>query len=385
MNVDALMDRALALAARARGCTSPNPMVGALVVRDGRVVGEGFHHQAGQPHAEPNAIAMAGDCRNATLFVTLEPCAHTGRTPPCSDAVIRAGFKRVVVAQLDPNPQVAGRGRDALTAAGIAVDVGVREAEARELNAFFNTWIVRRRPFLTLKLATSLDGRIAAGNGRSQWITGSTARSRVHALRAEHDAVMVGGGTARADNPRLTPRGLVRHELPPLTPTDRVVVASRFQLSAEANVLKAAEGAGRTFIVGATEPPASLLKALEPTGGDAWNLPAQGGSLEVDLRATLDRLGRLPNPVTSVLVEGGGQLAGSLLRQGLVDRLILHQAPVIIGADGLPAFGPLGLDAPADGPRLDIVSTRRLGADLEIVAVPDTSLAADEEAPCSLV
>ena len=362
------MARALALAAEGCGATSPNPMVGCVLVRDGEVVGEGHHPRAGEPHAEVFALRAGGErARGATAYVTLEPCNHHGRTPPCTEALLAAGVARVVVAAGDPNPLVAGRGLDRLRAAGVAVTTGVLAAEAHALNEAFERWITTRRPFVTLKLATSLDGRIAARTGASRWITGPAARARVHRMRADADAVLVGSGTALADDPRLTPRGVPGPWRPPL----RVVVDSRLRVPPSALAYDPSAPGG-ALVATALPPDAPAARALEARGVTVWSLPSADG--RVDLPALLDRLGaRSPDAVTSVLVEGGGVLAAALLEAGRVDKLVLHMAPLLIGGDGLPAIGPLGLAAPADGPRWRIARFERVApddADLELVAYP---------------
>ncbi len=360
-----MMARALALAARGRGRTSPNPMVGAVVVRAGEIVGEGFHPQAGEPHAEVFALAEAGErARGADLYVTLEPCNHHGRTPPCTEAILRAGVRRVFVGAVDPNPLVAGAGVQRLRAAGIEVVTGVGGEAATRLNEAFNHWIVHRTPFVCLKLATSLDGRIATAAGKSKWITGPAARSRVHRLRADVDAVMVGRGTAVADDPRLTARGVEGD----YTPAARVVVDSQLALPPSAALLDPALP-GQPIVATAADADAPSALALRARGALLWSLP--GGEGRVDLPALMERLGTWTGgPVTSLLVEGGGVLAASLLTEGLVHKVIWHQAPTLLGGDGRPGVGDLHLDAPADGPRLDIASMTRVGDDLELIAYP---------------
>lgn len=359
----ALMARALGLAAEGRGATSPNPMVGAVLVKDGEVVGEGFHPRAGEPHAEVFALRAAGErARGATLVVTLEPCCHQGRTGPCTEAVISAGVARVVVAAVDPNPLVAGRGVQRLEDAGLSVVSGVMAAEAERLNEAFNHWILTRRPLVTLKLATSLDGRIAARTGSSRWITGAAARARVHALRAASDAVAVGIGTALADDPLLTARGVPGRWDPPV----RVVLDSSLRLPPAARLLDPALP-GAVLIATAAPPGDPRGRALTDAGAELLHLPGERG--QVDLRALMAALGgRAGRPVTSLLVEGGGTLAGALVRADLVDKLVLHQAPLLLGGDAVAAVGPLGLDAPGDAPRLVIDGVARLGDDVELIA-----------------
>lgn len=344
------MLRALELAARGRGGTSPNPMVGAVIVRDGVVLGEGWHHRAGKPHAEIEALAAAAgsDVRGATMYVTLEPCCHQGRTGPCTKAVIAAGIGRVVVAALDPNPLVAGKGVAELRAAGIAVEHGVCEAEARVLNRVFDKWIVTRRPWLTLKLAMSLDGRIAARAGGSTAVTGSASMKRVQAMRAAADAVMVGRVTAQVDAPRLTVRDREAVPNDEFLPPWRVVVDSQLRTSIGAPVFgMEAPGAIVATALPADDPRA---QAFRDKGVRVLSLPHGN---RVDLAALLAALGGHATPITSVLCEGGGVLAASLLAARLVDELVLMVAPKVFGAQGVAAVGPLARSL--DGFRLDAV------------------------------
>lgn len=341
------MGHALALGRRGLGRVWPNPAVGCVVTRDGRVIGRGRTADGGRPHAEPQALAQAGDARGATVYVTLEPCAHHGKTPPCADALIAAGVARVVIATLDPDPRTAGQGAERLRAAGITVDVGVREAEARADLAGFLSRIERGRPLVTLKLATSLDGRIATASGESRWINGPEARRHVHALRANHDAVMVGGGTARADDPLLTVRDMGDVPQPV-----RVVLSSRLDVptgalagSLEVSPVWLVHGPGAE----APWPGAELIEA--PMTGRDLDLPAV-------LSALADR------GLTRIFCEGGAALAASLLHHGLVDRLITMTAGLAIGAEGTPGLGALGLDRLADAPRFTLDHSRRIGADV---------------------
>jgi diaminohydroxyphosphoribosylaminopyrimidine deaminase/5-amino-6-(5-phosphoribosylamino)uracil reductase len=350
------MARALALAARGVGLTSPNPAVGAVLVRGQRVVGEGAHLRAGGPHAEAVALAAAGDrARGATCYVTLEPCAHFGRTPPCVEALIDAGVARVVVACRDDNPRVDGRGLARLEAAGVAVTVGVGEPEARDLNRAFFLAMREGRPHVTLKAALTLDGKIAAADGTSQWITGEAARLEGHRLRFAADALLVGIGTVLADDPRLT----VRHpELPPKEPL-RVVVDSRLRIPASARLLQSGDP-GRAVIACVAPAPPGPAARLRAEGARVLELPDDGG--RVDVRALLGALRDLE--VLAVLVEGGGELAGALLDAGLVDRVAFFVAPRLLG--GRDAPGPAGGRGRAlkDAVVLANVTTRRLAEDL---------------------
>jgi diaminohydroxyphosphoribosylaminopyrimidine deaminase/5-amino-6-(5-phosphoribosylamino)uracil reductase len=359
---DALwMDRALRRALDGLGRTSPNPMVGAVLVKDGRVVGEGAHLRAGEPHAEAIALAAAGAAaRGAVCYVSLEPCAHVGRTPPCVDALLGSGVARVVAACRDPNPAVDGRGLARLEAAGIAVTVGVREAEARALNRAFICAVTEGRPHVTLKAALTLDGKIAAADGSSRWITGEPARLEGHRLRFAADAILVGIGTVRADDPRLT----VRHpELPAKEPF-RVVVDSRLRIDPDAQVLRAGDP-GRAIVACVGPAPSGPAAVIRGRGARVLEVAGDDDG-RVDLRALLLALRALD--VIAVLVEGGGELGGALVEARLVDRVAFFVAPRLLG--GRDAPGPVGGRGRAlkDGLALVSVSTRRLGDDLLVEA-----------------
>jgi len=323
-----LMKRALALAETARGLTSPNPLVGALVVRDGAVVGEAHHPRAGAAHAERLALAGAGEAaRGATLYVTLEPCVHHGRTPPCVPAIVEAGVRRVVVAVGDPNPRVAGAGLEALRRAGISVSVGCLEEEARRLNRPFFTWIKEQRPFVTLKVAMTLDGKIAGWDRSSRWITGEAARREVHRLRSEADAIAVGVATVLADDPELT----VRLETGWPREPYRVVVDSHGRTPTSARVFSAGSPE-RTLIAVTESVPPERLRALEARGAQVLRLPSRDG--RVDLGALMTELaGR---EVTALLLEGGGELNAGFLEAGLVDRVLVFVAPILLGGQRAP-------------------------------------------------
>jgi diaminohydroxyphosphoribosylaminopyrimidine deaminase/5-amino-6-(5-phosphoribosylamino)uracil reductase len=351
------MARALSLAARGLGRTHPNPAVGAVVVRRGRIVGEGFHRRAGAAHAEIVALRAAGRrAAGATLYVTLEPCTHFGRTPPCLERVVAAGVARVVIGIRDPNPRVRGRGVSGLQRAGVAVTVGTLAAECRELTAGYLSWIRRGRPLVVLKLAASLDGRIATVTRASRWITHAPARRRVHELRNRLDAVMVGAGTVRADDPRLTCR--LRGGRDPI----RIVVAGRLRLPVGARLLRPGSRAP-TWIVTASDVSRRRAAALTSAGIEVIRLPGHG---RVRVASMLRELGR--RGVTSVLVEGGATLAAELLRARLVDRVVLFLAPLLIGGDGVPLVGPLGAREPARALRLLDLRAERLGPDLVVEA-----------------
>jgi diaminohydroxyphosphoribosylaminopyrimidine deaminase/5-amino-6-(5-phosphoribosylamino)uracil reductase len=349
------MAHALRLAARGLGQTWPNPAVGCVIVAGGRAVGRGWTQPGGRPHAETVALAQAGPAaRGATAFVTLEPCAHHGRTPPCAEALIAAGVARVVTAAGDPDPRVAGCGHAMLRAAGIAVAEGVLAAEARRLNAGFLLRVAAGRPFVTLKLATSLDGRIANAAGVSQWITGPEARRRVHAMRARHDAVMVGIGTALADDPELTVRdlGVARQPV-------RIVLDSRARLPAASRLARTAATVPVWLLhAEGTAPGPDLAEAgvrLVPV--------AAGADGRLEPAAALAALAAAG--LTRILCEGGGTLAASFLAAGLVDEIATFTGGHAFGAGGTPALGPLPPAATlADPPDWTLVRSETAGRDL---------------------
>jgi len=349
------MRQALRLAARGSGHVAPNPPVGAVVVRAGRIVGQGWHRRLGDPHAEAVALSAAGRrARGATLYVTLEPCAHFGRTPPCTDRILEAGIRRCVVAVQDPHRIVNGRGLRILRRAGVRVDVGLLAPEARDLLGGYWLSHTRGRPRVTLKLAASLDGRIApmngfAAQGPGRWLTGTAARARVHRLRAACDAIVIGAGTARADDPRLTARG-VRGARQPL----RVVCDSRLRLPRTLRLLRAPLARGTVVACGPRAPRAAE-RELVARGVEVWRLP--GSSDGVSLPALARRLAREGRH--EVLVEGGARLATAWLQSGLVDRLALFTAPRVLGERGLEWCGPLR--QPLAG---RVVEQGRAGADL---------------------
>jgi diaminohydroxyphosphoribosylaminopyrimidine deaminase/5-amino-6-(5-phosphoribosylamino)uracil reductase len=344
------MRRALALAERGRGHTRPNPVVGAVVVRSGRVIGEGWHRAAGLPHAEVEALARAArGARGGTLYVTLEPCAHHGRTPPCVEAIAAAGIRRCVVAMRDPHRIVNGRGLRKLRQAGVQVVTGILEPDARRVLAGYVSVHERQRPRVTWKIATTLDGRIADGRGHSKWITGVAARAEGQRLRAKSDAIVIGSGTARADDPRLTVRGAARRGLAPL----RVVCDSRLSLPLTLRLLRTPLARG-TVVACRRDAPAARAAALEHRGVEVWRLTASGAG--VSPRALLRRLARAG--CQDVLLESGATLGTAWLRAGVVDRLALFVAPRVLGAPGLAWCGPLGRATLADalGGRIERVA-----------------------------
>jgi diaminohydroxyphosphoribosylaminopyrimidine deaminase/5-amino-6-(5-phosphoribosylamino)uracil reductase len=348
------MRRALRLAARGAGRTAPNPMVGAVIVAGEAVVGEGHHPRLGDAHAEVHALRAAGDrTRGATLYVTLEPCAHHGRTPPCAEAVIAAGIRRVVAAIEDPDPRVAGRGFALLRAAGIEVECGLLAGDAREQNRAYLKAVRTGLPWVTLKMAMSLDGKTATRTGDSRWITGEAARRFVHRLRDRHDAVLIGSGTALADDPSLTAR------LPGARSPLRVVADTRARLRPDSVLARTAAETPTLLLVG----PGAKTGELEALGVHVVRVPTAGVGL--DLGEGLRRLAA--RGVHSVLCEGGASLAGALLDAGLVDELAWFIAPRIVGGStALGAVGGVGIGGMSEALSLHSVRTRRFGDDLGV-------------------
>ena len=350
------MGAALALAGRALGNAAPNPAVGCVIVRRDKVVGRGWTQPGGRPHAESEALRRAGDgARGARAYVTLEPCAHHGRTPPCAEALIAAGISRCVVALEDPDPRVAGRGLARLREAGIEVVTGPGAAAAAELNAGYLLRQREGRPLVTLKLATTLDGRIATKRGVSQWITGAPARAYAHLLRARHDAVMVGRGTAVADNPRLDVR-LPGLEAAPV----RIVLDGRLRLPLTHDLVARAK-TRPTWLVTRAGVEALRLHAYEDAGVEIITV-AEDGDGHISLRDALQALGA--RGLTRVLAEGGGRVAAGLLRLGLVDRAVWFHGPKVIGGDGIAAVTGFGVEALEDAPVFVPRTTARIGDDL---------------------
>ncbi len=352
-----LMRAALALARRGLGNVWPNPAVGCVVVRDGRVIGRGWTQPGGRPHAEAEALARAGGAaRGATAYVTLEPCGHWGRTPPCADALIEAGLARVVVAIEDPDPRVAGGGLQRLRAAGIAVETGLCAEDAADINAGFLTRLRLGRPLVTLKLATSLDGRIATASGESRWITGEPARERAHLLRAIHDAILVGTDTVVADDPQLTCRlpGLARR-----SPV-RVVLDRQLRVPPGARVFAEARQTA-TWVVTLAAAHEARQEALREAGVVVI-AAAPDPAGRIDVGSALARLGE--RGLTRLLVEGGGRLAAALLRAALVDRLVWFHAPVLLGGDGIPAVGELGQGPLSEMPGFERLASETVGPDV---------------------
>jgi len=358
------MQRAIALAWRARGRVAPNPAVGAVVVREGIIVGEGCTKPPGGPHAEIVALNQAGErARGATLYVTLEPCAHYGRTPPCVDAILRAGIRRVVIAIRDPYPEVDGRGIAALRAAGLEVDVGLEAKAAAAVVAGYLKRLRTGLPEVTLKYAMTLDGRLATRTGHSRWITGPEARRYAHQLRDRHDAILVGVGTVLQDDPELTTRldpsecgdGGPPHPL-------RVVLDSQARTPPTARLLSPAVP-GQTLIVTTEGAPPERVAALRAAGAEIITVPARCG--KVDIRSALFELGA--RGINSVLVEGGGRVLGSLFDAGLVDRVGAFVAPVLVGGSDAPIpLAGRGVETMEQAVRLRDVRIRELGTDVVI-------------------
>lgn len=351
------MALALALGRRGQGTTWPNPSVGCVIVREGRIVGRGWTRPGGRPHAEPVALAQAGAAaRGATAYVSLEPCAHHGKTPPCAKALVAAGVARVVTAMTDPDPRVSGAGHRILEAAGLTVTTGVLQDEARRDHAGFVLNRTEGRPFLTLKLALTLDGRIATASGESRWITGPEARRRVHAMRACHDAVLVGGGTARADDPALTVRGLG-----PVPQPVRIVASAGLDLPADSQLLRGLDEAPLWIVVDAARVPAPKGSAWTDRGVRLLQVAA-GANGRLDPRAMMAALAEAG--LTRVFCEGGGALAAALLDADLVDELAVFTAGLALGSEGRPGLGALGLSRLADARRFRLMSAEAIGGDV---------------------
>lgn len=347
---------ALALRQAERGLTTthPNPRVGCVIADSTQVISSGWHRAAGQAHAEPQALAGAGEqARGATAYVTLEPCAHHGRTAPCTEALAEAGIARVVAAMEDPNPEVSGRGFQRLRDAGIQVEVGLMERQARELNAGFVSRMARGRPWVRVKTAQSLDGRTALGNGDSKWISSEASRLDVQRWRARSDAILTGSATVRADNPRMTVR-LEGCERQPL----RVVVDSSFAVSPDSAIFTSPRDA---LVVGCR--PGDGLQALV-AAGVACEVVADDGAGKVDLASLLKALG--DRAINEVQVEAGATLCGALLSAGLVDEILLYQAPCLLGLGAAPAFAIGPLESVSEGSHLETLESVKIGADWRI-------------------
>ena len=361
------MQMALDAAARGRGFTSPNPMVGAVVVKDGAVVGEGYHRFAGGPHAEIYAIeAAGGQARGATLYVNLEPCNHTGRTPPCTLKIVAAGIRRVVIGMQDPNPAVTGGGADFLKQRGIEVTSGVCEEAAAALNEVFIKYIRTRRPFVIAKCAATLDGRIATRTGDSKWVTGEAARACVHELRHAVDAILVGIGTVAADDPRLTTRVADRKVKDPV----RVILDTHGRIASSARVLRHASGA-ETIVVAGPAACADVQRRIAGKGVRVIAAATRDG--RIDVAALMGQLGEMG--ITSILIEGGSRVLASAFRAGVVDKACFFFAPLISGGDdGVPICSGPGADRMRDCIRLERIRTRRFDDDVMIEGYVTCSL-----------
>ncbi|HHP7235986.1 MAG TPA: bifunctional diaminohydroxyphosphoribosylaminopyrimidine deaminase/5-amino-6-(5-phosphoribosylamino)uracil reductase RibD [Desulfobacterales bacterium] len=359
MNDAEFMSHALDLARRGEGHVAPNPMVGAVVVKDGSIVGEGWHEAIGKPHAEINAMNAAGrKARDAELYVTLEPCNHAGRTPPCTEAILQAGIRRVVAAMRDPNPRVTGGGIDYLRQRGLAVEVGICEASARRLNEAFVKYITTGCPFVVVKCAATLDGRIATRSGDARWISGEASRQYVHRLRHALDAILVGIETVKADDPSLTTRiaGFAGKD------PRRIILDTHLTISENARLLNLKSDAGTILVVGPSVSTAARQRMLD---AGAEVLPVRLSDGRIDLKSLMQRLGE--KSITSVLIEGGGAVIGSALRAGIVDKLVLFYAPRMLGGDdGVPICRGSGAERVEDGIQLERIEVRRFGADVMI-------------------
>ena len=354
------MGIAILLARKGIGWTSPNPAVGAVIVKGGKIIGKGYHKRIGLCHAEINALKEAGARTNGgEMYVTLEPCNHFGKTPPCTDAIIKAGIKKVFVGMKDPNPLVSGKGIKRLLNAGIKVEAGILEEGCRDINEPYIKYMKTRAPFVTLKLASTLDGKIASAAGDAKWITGETARKHAHRMRAQADAVMVGISTVLKDNPELTTRLAMGRD--PL----RVVVDSRLRIPVTAKVLNLERGG---IIIATTEKASEgRINAMEVRGAEVMILPSRKGV--VDLRALIKALGK--REITSLLIEGGSSLAASVLKEGIVDKIAIFYAPKIFGREGLPMIGRLGIKILSEAVKLKDLKCRKIGEDILIEGYPE--------------
>jgi diaminohydroxyphosphoribosylaminopyrimidine deaminase/5-amino-6-(5-phosphoribosylamino)uracil reductase len=357
------MRLALALARKGEGYTSPNPMVGAVLVKNGEVVGRGYHRMAGGPHAEVNALADAGSrAQDATLYVTLEPCNHSGRTPPCTQSILAAGIRRVVVAMRDPNPGVAGGGLSFLKSQGLDVSIGLCETEAQQLNEHFSKYVQTGRPFVIIKCAATLDGRIATRSGDSKWVTGADARQQVHRLRHAVDAIMVGIDTIRKDDPSLTTRLKGGGGKDPL----RIILDTYLSISPAARVLHLESEVDTVLVAGNTDDDGVLApkrQKLEAQGARVVGAPSRNGLIDLD--ALMTQLGQMG--VASLLIEGGGRVLASALAAGIVDKIIFFYAPKILGGDdGVPICRGQGPALMKDCTAVKRLSIERLGEDIMI-------------------
>jgi len=356
-----LMRRALGLAQKGEGWTAPNPMVGAVIVNNGHIVGEGFHQKAGTPHAEVHALTCAKErAKGAAIYVTLEPCCHHGRTPPCTDALIRAGVSKVVIAMADPNPKVAGGGIKQLREAGIEVVTGVLEREAKVLNEVFIKHIIFKRPFVALKSALTLDGKTATRTGSSKWITGEDSRLYAHKLRHKYDAILVGIGTVLTDDPLLTTR------IPGLKNPIRIIIDSSLRIPINARVLDSEIGSAIIF-TSMSPGECSKVRWIEEKGVEIIHCPGEGG--KVDIVSVLDVLYR--KGVTSILVEGGSEINGTFFDRRLIDKIYLFAAPKLVGShlsSGL--IGGLGIGEMKEAVHVEDLTVEKIGEDFLFIGYP---------------
>jgi diaminohydroxyphosphoribosylaminopyrimidine deaminase/5-amino-6-(5-phosphoribosylamino)uracil reductase len=356
------MRLALQLAESTQGQTGINPVVGCVVVKDGRIVGTGAHLKRGGPHAEVHALDMAGiEAKGSTVYVTLEPCSHHGRTPPCADRLITEKVERVVVAARDPNPQVAGSGLAKLQAQGIKVEQGLLESESRALNESFETYMLTGMPFVTMKSAVTLDGKIAAKSGDSKWISSADSREQVHTMRHKHQAILVGIGTVLADNPSLT----TRLSVPGLSPI-RIVVDSQLRLPEHAALLQGAGVTNQVYVLTTRQASEERAQRLEQIGATILRC---GDQAHVDLHAAMRRLGELE--IGSILLEGGGKLSGAMLESGLINKVVLYIAPIIVGGREAPSvFDFDGYSTIREACRLDKLQIEQIGGDICVSGYP---------------
>lgn len=359
------MKRAIDLALTAKGRTSPNPMVGAVIIKGGKIVGEGYHKKAGTPHAEINALDEAGkNAKDGIMYVTLEPCCHQGRTPPCTKTIIKSGIKKIVIGMVDPNPIVSGKGIEELNGAGIQVSTGLLEKECKRLNEVYIKYITSKKPFVLLKVAMSLDGKIATCKRESKWITSEPSRERVHNLRDEVDAVMVGIGTVLQDNPNLTvslKRGNVKNPI-------RIIVDSQLRIPMDSNIIKSASASRKSqkskVIIAATKK-ADVKKAdiLREKGINVIEIEEE--NKRINLPNLMEELGKME--ITSIMIEGGSELNSAALESGIVDKVIFFVAPKIIGGkEGVPAVGGRGFEKLSDSLNIRDVTVDRCGNDIVI-------------------
>lgn len=355
------MRLALNLAEANIGQTSPNPMVGAVIVKDFQIVGMGAHLKAGEAHAEVHALNMAGEkAQGATLYLTLEPCSHHGRTPPCADQVIQSGIERVVVAALDPNPLVAGRGVEKLKAAGIQVSLGLLQENSVRLNEIFNYYIVHQRPFVTLKTATTLDGKIATVTGESQWITGEEARADVHLLRHQHDAIVVGVNTVLKDNPKLTTRIEGVKGSHPI----RLILDSKLRTPSDAQIVDTAEAP--TWIFTTKQASKQQMKSYEDKGVRIFQSDDED---RISIDFVLQTLGQ--EQIASLLVEGGGEINASFLQGNYVNKIVAYLAPKLIGGNLAPSsFRGEGFSKLTEAVHLEDIEYVQVGQDLKVIGYP---------------